>query len=122
MSKNNKNELVVWQANQPTEIAADATVSVIAHHARALTTRDVKSISSAFDAGSYEMVSTFVWTRAITGLKKQIGELGMEFVGQMLRRQGVTEDSDPIATLSEHDAITLAENLGMINTLSLIHI
>ena len=122
MSKNNKNELVVWQANQPTEIAADATVSVIAHHARALTTRDVKSISSAFDAGSYEMVSTFVWTRAITGLKKQIGELGMEFVGQMLRRQGVTEDSDPIATLSEHDAITLAENLGMINTTEVLRL
>lgn len=109
-------EVAIWKPNQPIEIAADANANTIASHARALSQRDITSIASAFNSGSFEMVSTFVWTRAITGLKKQLGELGMEFVGQMLGRDDIDEDSDPKSSLSEHDAVELAENLGMITT------
>ncbi|MEZ6129482.1 MAG: hypothetical protein R3C59_12430 [Planctomycetaceae bacterium] len=108
--------LTVWEPNPPVEIAPDASAGDIAMHARALTERDMRSIATAFDSGSYEMVSTFVWTRAITGLKKQIASLGMEFVGQMLGRSDIDDDSDPATTIGEHDAISLAEDLGMINT------
>ena len=52
-----------------------------------ISTRDTKSIISAFESGSYEMMATFVWSKAAAVLKKQLASLGMEFVGEMLRRQ-----------------------------------
>lgn len=112
----NRNVITMWEPNRPTELAADASAGDIAERARALSPRDVNSIRVAFESHSYEMVSTFVWTRAITALKKQVASLGMEFVGQMLGRPDIDDDSDPATSLSEHDAITLAEDLGMVTT------
>jgi hypothetical protein len=111
-----QNEIAIWVPNQPIELASNATAGDIAEQARALSPRDVRSIATAFEAQSYEMVSTFVWTRAITALKKQVSSLGMEFVGQMLGRADIDDDSDPVTAISEHDAISLAEDLGMITT------
>ena len=108
--------LVTWEANPPLEISAARTPTEIVSCARALTERDVRSITAAFTAGSYEMVSTYVWTRAVAALKKQIASLGMEFVGQMLGRSDIDDNSDPITAISEYDAISLAEDLGMITT------
>ncbi len=108
--------IAIWEPNQPTELATNASAGDIAAQAKALTSRDIRSIATAFNAESYEMVSTFVWTRAITALKKQVSSLGMEFVGQMLGRADIDDNSDPVAVLSEHDAISLAEDLGMITT------
>ena len=89
----NAKTLVVWEAIQPVDLASTATPTEIAAKARALSARDVRSITTAFQSESYEMVSTFVWTRAITSLKKQIASLGMEFVGQMLGRPDINDDS-----------------------------
>ena len=113
MSK--QSDLSMWEPNAPTTILRSASPQEIAEQAKALTSRDIQSISMAFNAGSYEMVSTFVWTRAITGLKKQIASLGMEFVGEMLGRPDITQDSDPKTAISEYDAVSLAEDLGMVN-------
>jgi len=74
----------------------------------------MKSIVSGMENGSFEMVSTFVWTKAAAVLKKQISSLGMEFVGEMLGRPDLDEDSDP-ATIADHEALSLAEDLGIIN-------
>lgn len=108
--------IMIWKPNQPIELASNASAGEIAEQARALTPKEVRSIASAFKAQSYEMVSTFVWTRAITALKKQVASLGMEFVGQMLGRADIDDDSDPTTAIGEHDAISLAEDLGMITT------
>jgi hypothetical protein len=81
-----------------------------------LTKRDMQSIVSAFSTESYEMVSAFVWTKAAAVLKKQISKLGMEFVGEMLGRPDLKEDSDPATSIADHEAIALAEDLGMITS------
>jgi hypothetical protein len=60
------------------------------------------------------MVATFVWTKAVAVLKKQVATLGMEFVGEMLARPDLDEDSDPATSISDNEAISLAEDLGMI--------
>lgn len=112
----NELSVTIWAPNRPLDLATALTPLEIAQHARALSERDIKSIVSAFESGSYEMVATFVWTRAITGLKKQIASLGMEFVGEMLRRPDIHDNSDPKTSISEHDAITLAEDLGMVTS------
>ena len=108
--------LLVWQPNQPVEISTAKTPAEIASCARGLSPRDVNAITAAFSVGSYEMASTYVWTRAAAVLRKQIASLGMGFVGQMLGRPDIDDNSDPNTTLSEHDAVSLAEDLGMITT------
>lgn len=109
-------ELAIWQPIQPATIPPNAGPGDIALCAKALSERDIRSITTAFASESYEMVSTFVWTRAITGLKKQVASLGIEFVGQMLGRADITSNSDPKIALSELDAISLAEELGMVTS------
>lgn len=80
-----------------------------------LSQRDIRAIIAAFDSRSYEMAATFVWTKAASVLKRHIASLGMEFVGEMLRRADIRENSDPAVVLSDREAISLAEDLGMVN-------
>jgi len=115
-SSSQSTALSVWQPPDPIKLPSSAQPTEIAAAARQLTTRDQKSIVSAFQAESYEMVSTFVWARAIASLKKQIASLGMDFVGEMLRRQDVTDSSDPLTSIGDYEALSLAEDLGMVNT------
>lgn len=110
------NALTVW--TEPTgaivprsESAPPAIVSA----ARALTTRDQRQIVVAFEAESYEMVAGFVLNKALSQLKKQLSSLGMEFVGEMLGRQDLSEDSIPTVSISNFEAIRLAQELGVIN-------
>jgi len=91
------------------------TPDAIAEYGRAtLSHRDIQSIVAGFHAEGYEMVSTFVWTKAAAALKKQVATLGMEFVGEMLGRPDLDDDSDPTTAIGDHEVIALAEDLGMI--------
>lgn len=113
---NADNSLVAWKAPDTFEIPAQASIKDLVEYATPqLSIRDKKSIVSAFEAESYEMVATFVWTKAAAALKRQVASLGMEFVGEMLGRPGLTDDSDP-SILGDHEAIALAEDLGMLNS------
>ena len=40
----------------------------------------------------------------------------MEFVGEMLGRPDLDEDSDPATSIADHEAVSLAEDLGIINS------
>ena len=113
---NDENAVIVWAANEPVAIPQNAPPTEIANFARQLTERDVNSIRVAFESESYEMVSTFVWARASVALKKQISLLGMEFVGEMLGRPDITNSSDPATSIGDYEAISLAEDLGMMTT------
>ena len=96
---------------------SESTPSEIVEYGKSqLSTREMRSIVSAFASESYEMVATFVWTKAAAVLKKQLATLGMEFVGEMLGRQDLDDDSDPSSSLADHEAISLAEDLGMITS------
>jgi hypothetical protein len=82
----------------------------------------MNSIVNGLRNESYEMVSTFVWTKASAVLKKQISKLGMEFVGEMLGRPDLDEDSDPATSIADHEAISLAEDLRIINSTQAIRL
>lgn len=110
------NLITVWTAPDAVKIAANESApdKIVAHVQSTLSKRDMTSIVAAFKAESYEMVSTFVWTKAAAALKKQIATLGMEFVGEMLKRPDLNDDSDPATSIADHEVISLAEDLGII--------
>jgi hypothetical protein len=86
----------------------------IASYSKHLSTRETEQIIHGFQSGSYEMVTSFVWSRATTVLRKELAKLGMDFIGEILGRPDIDEDSAP-QEISETEAINLAENLGMVS-------
>lgn len=110
------NQLAVWTPKDTVEIpsSADTPTEIVKYAVPTLTKRDMQAIVAGFHAEGYEMVSTFVWTKAAAILKKQVATLGMEFVGEMLGRPDLDDDSDPTSAIGDHEAISLAEDLGMI--------
>jgi hypothetical protein len=110
--------LVPWTPTDVVVIPAEVrdVNGIIRFGSATLSKRDMHSIVSAFDAGSYEMVATFVWTKATAALKRQVATLGMEFVGEMLGRPDLNDDSDPASSIADHEAVALAEDLGMVTT------
>lgn len=86
----------------------------IASYSKHLSTREVQQITTGFSSGSYEMVTSYVWIRATTVLRKELAKLGMDFIGEVLGRPDITVDSLP-QEVSETEAINLAENLGMVS-------
>jgi hypothetical protein len=98
-------EIVPHSARTPAEIAKRAVQ---------LRPREISQIVSAFSAEHYEMASTYVWSKAITGLKRQLATLGSEFVGEMLQRPDIDSRTDVVAAVTPSEAIALAEDLGMV--------
>lgn len=107
-------DMVIWNPNQAVMIPADATsAKAIAQYARQLTRREIDQIVGAMEAGNYEMGALFLWQKTMTGLKKQLSSLGMEFIGELLDRPDITADSSAGQVLTDYDALRLAEELGM---------
>lgn len=111
----NSHSIVQWSAAEPVVIPANsAPAQIVALGHPQLSKRDMNSIVTALQNESYEMVATFVWAKASAVLKKQLATLGMEFVGEMLGRADLNEDSDPSASIGDHEALSLAEDLAII--------
>src|SRR5258707_1264190 len=112
------NAIIPWSPSDLVLIPRTVTepVDIVKYGEATLSKRDMKSIVAGFEAEGFEMVSTFVWTKAVAALKKQVATLGMEFVGEMLGRPDLNDDSDPATAIADHEAIGLAEDLGMITT------
>jgi hypothetical protein len=111
----NDRSIVQWSAVEPVVIPAHSDpAQIVAFGRPQLSQRDMRSIVAALHSESYEMVATFVWAKASAVLKKQLATLGMEFVGEMLGRADVDEDSDPSTSISDHEALSLAEDLAII--------
>ena len=62
------------------------------------------------------MMAGFVLTKALSQLKRSLSALGMAFVGEMLGRPDLTEDSVPTVSISNFEAVTLARELGLVNS------
>lgn len=58
----------------------------------------------------------FVLNKALSQLKRSLAAMGMTFVGEMLGRADINEDSVPTVSISDYEAITLARELGLINS------
>ena len=111
------NALTVWSEPTGTIVSKSETAPrAIVTAAEALTVRDQRQIVTAFESESYEMVAGFVLNKALSQLKKQLSSLGMEFVGEMLGRQDLDEDSIPTVSISNFESIRLAQELGIINS------
>ncbi len=107
----------VW--NAPDQITLPQTTdpsAIVRYASHSLSKRDLDSIVTGFELASYEMVATFVWSKATSMMKKQLATLGLEFVGEMLGRYDLNDDSDPSTAINDGEAISLAEDLGMITT------
>jgi hypothetical protein len=112
----NDSAITVWNATDAVAIppGESAPEKIVPLAGATLSKRDLKSIEAGFKSESYEMVSTFVWIKAAAALKSQVATLGMEFVGEMLKRPDLDEDSDPSTSIADHEVIMLAEDLGMV--------
>ena len=111
------NELVPWAPQSAIVVPPEAdTASEIASYGKQLRPRDVSQIVSAFDSKHYEIASIFVWAKAMAALRTQLGSLGPEFIGEMLQRPDIDEYSDINSTVTESEAISLAEDLGIVNS------
>jgi hypothetical protein len=110
------NSVVAWKEPTGTIVPKSAhTVDAIATVARNLSSRDQRQIVSAFQSESFEMMAGFVLNKALSQLKRALASLGMAFVGEMLGRPDLGEDSVPTVSISDFEAITLARELGLIN-------
>lgn len=112
-----KQEIMLWQAKLPLRIPAtfnDAKVIVPYANSHQLTNRDRAQIISAFENNHYEMVSSFVWTKALSSLKAQLAKLGAAFISEMLDRPDINTSSSIDQVLTDYEALRLAQELGVI--------
>lgn len=118
-------DIQLWTA--PTQVTVsdkESNPAAIASRALQLRSREQHQIASNFDAGNYEMASSFVWMRTMALLKKQLASLGIEFIGELLQRPDIDEFSDISTAVSDAEAISLARDLGIITsvqTMRLLH-
>lgn len=111
------NSIAVWKEPLGTIVPKTAAQAYeIANVAVNLSSRDQRQIITAFDSNSFEMLAGFVLNKALSQLKRALASLGMAFVGEMLGRADLDEDSVPTVSISNYEAITLARELGLINS------
>lgn len=110
-------KLTLWQpaALEVLPVAAKSAVE-IASYAKQLSKREQSQIVVGFEAGSYEFVINFVWAKAMSALKKELGTLGGQFLGEMLNRPELTDDDDVVESITEREALRLAEELGVVTS------
>lgn len=111
-------EVILWKA-EPNAAVPDSLSDPQELSSRALQLRDRerKQIAANLEAGNYEVASTYVWTRTMALLKKQLSTLGPEFVGELLQRPDMDEYSDVTTSISDSEAISLARDLGIFSPL-----
>ena len=117
--------VALW--NPPAQLAvldSQSNPVVIVAKALQLRERERNQVAMNFDAGNYELASSFIWLRSMALLKKQLASLGNEFIGELLQRPDIDEYSDINAVVSDSEAISLAHDLGIITplqTMRLLH-
>lgn len=109
-------EIVIWQNNTlPIIPKSVSKIEDLVIYGVQLQTKDIRQIVSAFNNEAYEMVSTYIWTKAITSLKNQLSKMGVSFIAEMLDRPDINEHTDIQQAISEFEAIRLAEEFGVIS-------
>src|SRR5882762_9375235 len=105
-----RQEIMLWQPKLPVRIPAtldDAREIVPYANSHQLTGRDRSQIVSAFESHHYEMVSSFVWTKALSSLKAQLAKLGAAFISEMLDRPDIDASSSIDQVLTDYEALRL---------------
>jgi hypothetical protein len=87
----------------------------ITGYAVQLSNRDKGQISNAFKMGNFEMAVTYLWGKTINALKKELSNVGLGLLGEMVGKSGIDETDDVDDILTAKDAIRLAEELGIVS-------
>ena len=106
--------IVLWQNNENLVLPAKISTPELINRGVQLSSKDQRQIITAFENESYEMVSTYVWTKTINSLKSQLSKMGLSFIAEMLDRSDINEYVDLQQVISDFEAIRLAEELGII--------
>lgn len=105
-----------WEMGTPVRIPTGAdNAAILAEHAKLLRPSDVAKVVQAFNAGFYQLAIEYVWSRAMSALKKQISSLGPKFVGEMLNRPDIDDEASIDLLVTDYDALALANQLGFIS-------
>jgi hypothetical protein len=109
--------LTVWEPPKQDIVPAKVTdPALIAGYAKQLSKREQTQVAQAFQAGNYEMAINFVWSKSMAALKKELATLGMQFLGEMLGKPDLSDDDDPAGSITEKEAVRLAEELGVVSS------
>ena len=87
----NDNKVMPWEPHA-VSVLPDTTHDIpqMAHAARQLRERERNQLVANFEAGHFDVVSTFIWHRTMTLLKKQLAKLGNEFIAELLQNYKIT--------------------------------
>ena len=108
-------QLILWQGPDLPALPKKVThISQLVDCGLQLSLKDRIQITKTFEDEHYEMVSTYIWTKAINALKNQLSKMGVHFIAEMLDRPDITEHSNIQQAITEFEAIRLAEDLGVI--------
>ena len=109
------NTVTLWQNQEKSALPTKLTTPTLVEFGVQLAAKDKKQIITAFDNGSYEMVSTYIWTKTINSLKNQLSKMGLSFIAEVLDRPDINEHTNLQQAISDFEAIRLAEELGVLN-------
>lgn len=108
-------KIVHWEAPTPVRVPQSLSAPAeIAEFAKRLSVRERQQLAQAFDAKLYDMGASFVWTRAMAGLKGRLADLGIEFIAEILDRPDIRPGAEVHEVLTDYEAVRLAEDLGMV--------
>ena len=108
--------LTLW--NEPEKEFLPAKLSnpsEIADYARQLSARERNQIIQNFQNQHYEIAVSYVWSKAMSALKRELSTLGVKFLGEMLNKPDLTDDDDVYSAVTDREAIRLAEELGIVS-------
>lgn len=116
-------KLILWEPAESEIIPSAAiTATQITKCAVQLSSKDQRQIARALEARDFEIGVNYLWIKAMAALKRELGTLGVEFLGEMLGRPDVNEHDDVHDLLTDKDALRLAEELGMISTIEALRL
>ncbi len=111
------NAIIPWQSNKPAVIPKEAVKpgEIVEKYGLALRPADKRALVNAFERGDFGMAAEYLWHRSMSRLRTRLASLGMRFLGEMLNREDISEESSVETVLTDHDTIYLAEALGFVD-------
>lgn len=119
-----KNHLQLWVPRTTPDFKSANNIESIVKYSDVtnLTVAQETQIVLAFNAGAYDMATEYTWNKSLVRLKEMLSGFGGDFIGAMLKRKDIDEYSDIVSSLSDFDAISLSENIGILSTDGAMHL
>lgn len=112
-----KNSVALWTPNETATIPNGVNAPPkLVEYAIQLSSRDKQQIARGFEQGSYEMTMSYVWTKSMVALKRDLAKVGMIFIGELLGKSTLKDDTNPTTAISDEEAILLALQLGVVTS------